>query len=176
LNVWGKDHTFEFYFFQAKARFLKGELCNFVWCRSSVDGKNFTSWRLLLSTDTSLSASEIISNYAKRWSVEPAFNDIKNTFGLSQAWQQTKGAFARWRCFICIACGLCSYVSLRFGEHLADLLPIPWRKGHPMTAGWVKEALGRIFRYFPVRRCWDLTLQKMIVPKELLNRIFKKIA
>jgi hypothetical protein len=130
----------------------------------------------LLSTDISLSAPDIILFYAKRWSVEPAFNDIKNKFGLSQAWQQTKRSFARWRCFICIAYGICSYTSLRFGEHLSELLPVPWRKGLPMTAGWTKEILGRIFRYFPVRCCWDRTLQKMIVPKELFDRILKKIA
>ena len=176
LKAWGKERTFEFYFFQAKSRFLKGELCHCVWCRSFIDGKNPTSWHLLLSTDTSLSAVDIISFYAKRWFVEPAFNDIKNTFGLSQAWQQSKNAFARWRCFICIAHGICSYCSLFFGERLADLLPIPWRKDQPMTSGWAKKVLGRIFRYFPVRLCWDRTLQKMVVPEELLNRVLKKIA
>jgi hypothetical protein len=100
LNVWGKERTFEFYFFQAKARFLKGVLCNCVWCRFSTDNKNMASWHLLISTDTSLSAAEIISIYSKRWSVEPAFNEIKNKFGLSQAWQQTRKAFDRWKCFI----------------------------------------------------------------------------
>ena len=176
LNAWGKEHTFEFYFFQAKARFLKGVLCNCVWCRFSTGDKNMTPWHLIISTDTSLSAQELISTYAKRWSVEPAFNGIKNQFGLSQAWQQRKKPFTRWKCFICAAYGICSYSSLIFGEHLAELLPIPWRKGRPMTAGWAQEVLGRIFRYFPVRLCWERTLQKMIVPKELLNRIMKKIA
>jgi hypothetical protein len=176
LTTWGRAHTFEFYFFQAKTRFLNGILCNFVWCRSSTDGKNPGPWHLLLSTDLRLCATEIISSYSKRWSVEPAFNDIKNTFGLSQAWQQTKNAFARWRCLICIAYGICSYSSLLFGQQLAELLPIPWRQKHPMTPGWAREVLGRIFRYFPVRLCWDRTSQKMVVPEELYNRILKKIA
>lgn len=176
LNVWGKERTFEFYFFQAKARFLKGVLCNCLWCRFSTDEKNSASWHLLISTDISLSASEMITTYAKRWSVEPSFNNIKNTFGLSQAWQQGEKAFDRWRCILCIAYGICSYSSLFFGEQLTELLPIPWRKGRPMTAGWAKEILGRIFRYFPVRLCWDRTLQKMIVPEWLLNRNLKKTA
>jgi len=174
LTAWGKEQKFEFYFFQAKARFLKGELCNCLWCRSSTEGKNPTAWHLLLSTDTSLCAKEAISYYAKRWSVEPAFNDIKNSFGLSQAWQQRKKAFARWRCLICIGYGICSYCSLFFGEQLAELVPIPWRKDHPMTPGWARKVLERIFRYFPVMLCWDRTLQKMIIPEELLNRVFKK--
>jgi hypothetical protein len=157
LTAWGKKHTFEFYFFQAKARFLNGEFCNYLWCRSFSNEKNPCSWHLLLSTDISLCATEMISSYAKRWSVEPAFNDIKNTFGLSQAWQQTKNAFARWRCLICIAYGICSYSSLLFGQHLAELFPIPWRQNHPMSPGWARKVLGRIFRYFPVRLCWNRT-------------------
>ena len=176
LPAWGQKRTFEFYFFQAKTRFLDGLLCNCVWCRFSTDDKSPTTWHLILSTDTSLGAIEIITYYAKRWSVEPAFNDIKNTFGLAKAWQQTKKAFARWRCLICIAYGICSYCSLFFGQRLADIVPIPWRKGHSMTPGWARKVLDRIFRYFPVRLCWDRTLQKMIIPEELLNRILKKIA
>jgi hypothetical protein len=176
MSAWGKERKFEFYFFQAKARFLKGLLCNCVWCRFFKDGKNPTPWHLIVSTDTSLCAREIIFYYAKRWSVESAFNDIKNTFGLAQAWQQTKKAYARWRCLICIAYGICTYCSLLFGEHLAELMPIPWRKGHPMTPGWARKILERIFRYFPVRLCWDRTLQKMFIPEELLNRILKKTA
>ena len=176
LTAWGKERTFEFYFFQAKARFLNGRLCNFVWCRFSSDGKEPTAWHLMVSTDTSLCACEIISYYAKRWSVESAFNDIKNSFGLAQAWQQTEEAFSRWRCLICIAYGICSYCSLFFGKRLAELVPIPWRKDHSMTPGWARKVLDRIFRYFPVRRCWDRISQKMIIPDELLNRIFKKTA
>ena len=175
LNAWGKERTFDFYFFQAKARFLNGQLCNCVWCRFFSDDKEPTAWHLLLSTDNSLCARAIISYYAKRWAVEPAFNDIKNTFGLAQAWQQTEKAFARWRCLICVAYGICSYCSLFFGERMAELVPIPWRKDHSMTPGWARKVLDRIFRYFPVRLCWDRTLQKMIVPEELLNRILKKI-
>jgi hypothetical protein len=176
LTTWGQERKFEFYSFQAKTRFLDGRLCNCVWCRFSTDGKNYTDWHLLLSTDTSLCAKEIISHYAKRWSVESAFNDIKNSFGLAKAWQQTKKAFARWRCFICIAHGICTYCSLFFGKRLAELVPIPWRKDHSMTPGWARIVLERIFRYFPVRLCWNRTLQKMIVPEELLNRILKKTA
>jgi hypothetical protein len=176
LTAWGQERIFEFYFFQAKTRFLKGQLCNCVWCRFSTEGKNPTAWHIILSTDTSLCAKEIISYYAKRWSVEPAFNDIKNSFGLSQAWQQRKKAFSRWRCLICVAYGICNYCSLFFGERLAELVPIPWRKGHSMTPGWARKVLERIFRYFPVRLCWNRTLQKMIIPDELLNRVLKKIA
>ena len=176
LTAWGKERTFEFYSFQAKARFLNGHLCNCVWCRFSSDGKESTAWHLIVSTDTSLCAREIISYYAKRWSVESAFNDIKNTFGLAQAWQQTEEAFSRWRCLLCIAYGLCSYCSLFFGKRLAELVPIHWRKDHSMTPGWARKVLDRIFRYFPVRLCWNRTLQKMTVPEELLDRVFKKIA
>ena len=174
IYAYGKKCSFEFYSFQAQVRFLKGELCQLIWCRFSAEGKNMTAWHLLLSTDISIDASKVISYYALRWAVEPAFNDIKNSFGLSHAWQQTRNVFARWRCFICLAYGICALASLLFEEHLAELLPIGWRKGHPMTAGWASKVLERIFRYFPVRLCWDRTLQKMILPEVLFNLRFKK--
>ena len=174
IFAYGKKRLFEFYSFQAKARFLNGELCQFVWCRFSTDGKNTSSWHLLLSTDTVIDASAILSHYAQRWAVEPAFNDIKNSFGLSQAWQQTRNVFARWRCFICLAYGICALAALLFGGRLSELFPIGWRKGQPMTAGWASNVLDRIFRHFNVRSCWDRTLQKMILPQSLLDLRFKK--
>lgn len=174
LPAYGKERLFEFYSFQAKVRFLRGALCSLVWCRFSQDGKTPGQWHLLLSTDASLSGEQVISHYSLRWSVEPAFNDLKNTFGLSQAWQQTRNVFARWRSFICIAYGLCALCSLVFGHALSELFPIGWRRGHPMTPGWASKGLERIFRYFPVRRCWDRTLQKMVIPDSLLELRIQK--
>ncbi|MDR2528416.1 MAG: hypothetical protein LBD04_05305, partial [Synergistaceae bacterium] len=45
------------------------------------------------------------------WSAETAFNVIKNSFGLTQAWEQTKRTFARWRCILCLVYGICAMAS-----------------------------------------------------------------
>jgi hypothetical protein len=174
IFAYGKEQTFEFYIFNAQVRFLKGLICRMVWCRFRTESSTFTPWRLLLSTDLSLTAAQIISSYASRWSVETAFNVIKNVFGLSQAWEQSKKAFARWRCILCLAYGLCALASFFWGECLKKFSPIPWRKNHPMTASWVVKILARIFRYFPIRSCWDRKSQKFVLPESFFEPFLQK--
>lgn len=174
IFAYGKEQIFEFYVFDAQVRFLKGRICRLVWCRSRTESSAFTSWHLLLSTDLSLTAVQIISYYASRWTVETAFNIIKNIFGLKQAWEQSKRAFARWRCILCLAYGLCALASFLWGECLENLFPIPWRKNHPMTAPWAKKILSRIFQHCPIRAYWDRKLQKFVPPENLLDSIFQK--
>jgi hypothetical protein len=175
IYTYGKEHSFEFYVLDAQVRFLKGRICRIVLCRFRPDESSaFTSWHLLLSTDLSLTAVEIIAYYGSRWSVETAFNVIKNAFGFKEAWEQRARTFARWRCILCLAYGICALASYFWGECLEKFYPIPWRKNHPMTAPWVMKILSRIFRYFPIRSCWDRKLQKFILPEELLEPHFKK--
>jgi hypothetical protein len=169
IFAYGKDQFFEFYVFDAQVRFLKGRICRTVWCHFCSEGSPFSSWHLLLSTDLSLTAEQIISYYASRWSVETAFNVIKNSFGLQQAWEQTKRTFARWRCVLCLTYGLCAIASFLWGQALAELFPIPWRKNQSMTASWAMKAFDRIFRHFTIRSCWDRKLQKFVLPKSLLD-------
>ena len=52
--------------------------------------------RLLICTDPALSAELVISGYAKRWSVESLFPNLKHGFGLKDAWQQSRQALMRW--------------------------------------------------------------------------------
>jgi hypothetical protein len=174
IFAYGKEQIFEFYIFDAHVRFLKGRICCMVWCRFCSESSAFTSWRLLLSTDLSLTAVQIISYYASRWSVESAFNMIKNSFGLKQAWGQSKKAFARWRCILCLAYGLCTLAAFFWDKCLEKSSPIPWRKNHPMTAPWVVKILARIFRYFPIRSCWDRKSQKFVLPESLFDPLFQK--
>ena len=174
IFAYGKEQIFEFYVFDAQVRFLKGRICRMVWCCFCSEGSPFTSWHLLLSTDLSLTAEQIISTYASRWSAETAFNVIKNSFGLMQAWEQTKRTFARWRCILCLAHGLCAIASFLWGQALAEFFPIPWRKNQPMTASWAMRAFDHIFRHFPIRSCWDRKLQKFVLPKSLINPPYEK--
>jgi hypothetical protein len=64
------------------ARFIKGAKVDAVWCEF-YDERNekWNRTRLLLSTNSELSAEEIIVAYAKRWSIESTFHELKNAWG-----------------------------------------------------------------------------------------------
>lgn len=177
IKAYGKERTFQFYCFLAQVRFIDGRLCRLVWSRFRQDNGSWTQWHLLLSTDTTLCGEQIIERYAGRWWVESCFNELKNLFGLKDAWQQTRKVAARWRCIVCLAYGLPRLMALAFDPATAEtLLAIPWRKKRPATAGWVAQALARFFHNYPVRSMWDQKRQKCRLPKILWDRIMRKAA
>ena len=80
------------------ARFLKGRVVRAVWVqleRPDRRGKP-SEERLLICTDPDLPATEVITGYAKRWSVEPLFAAMKHGWGLKDAWQQSRQVLMRW--------------------------------------------------------------------------------
>lgn len=171
LRAYGKEHIFQYYCFDAHVRFLKGRECRMVWVRMREDKTDaqWTGWHLLLSTDVTLCGAQIIQKYGLRWLVESCFNELKNTFGLKDAWQQTRQTVARWRTMLCLAYGLSRLLALVYGEKLGKALqPIPWREGRAMTAGWMLKGLAGIFRNYQVRAFWDRKSQKCSFPEELL--------
>ena len=167
LQAYGKKRIFQFYSAIAQARFLKGHLCKIVWCRFLKDNSRWTQWHLLVSTNKDLSAEKIITTYALRWWTEPMFNELKNIFGLINAWQQTKQVLAKWTMILSLAYSLPRLLSLVLGpEKGARLFSIPWRKNRPVTAGWIAEAISHYFHGFPVRRLWNRKLRKLVLPKQ----------
>ena len=167
LQAYGKVRTFQFYSALAQVRFLKGLLCKIVWCRFLNDRGRWTKWHLLLCTDKHLSGEEIITTYALRWWTEPMFNELKNIFGLINAWEQTRQVLARWTMVLCLAYSLPRLLSLVLGPVKgAKLFSIPWRIDRPVTAGWIAEAIAHYFYGFPVRRLWNRKLRKLVLPKQ----------
>ncbi|WP_302848300.1 transposase [Nitrosomonas sp. Nm34] len=49
-----------------------------------------------MSTDTTLTAEQIVESYSLRWSIEPMFNQLKQAWGMKEAWQQTRPTLHRW--------------------------------------------------------------------------------
>jgi len=167
LQAYGKVRTFQFYSAITQVRFLKAFLCKIVWSRFLDDRGRWTKWHLLICTDKKLSAENIITTYALRWWTEPMFNELKNIFGLINAWEQTRQALARWTMIVCLAYSLPRLLSLVLGPVKgAKLFSIPWRIDRPVTAGWIAEALAHYFYGFPVRRLWCRKLQKLVLPKQ----------
>jgi hypothetical protein len=156
VRAYGKMRLFQLREITAKARFLKGRPVKVVWCRFMNDLQRWSEWRLILSTDPAMSGAEIVERYARRWLTEPMFNEVKHHFGLQNAWQQTRRALARWTALLSLAYGLPRLLALRFGPEAGyALFPIPWRRGRPVTAGWMAEAVGNRFRNVAVRDLWD---------------------
>ena len=58
--------------------------------------KKTESTRLLISTDASMSAEEVIEACSVRWPIESMFNQLKPAWGLKEAGQQTRQTLLRW--------------------------------------------------------------------------------
>ena len=130
-----------------KARFLKYETVKAVWVRFDES----QSMRLMISTDTKLSGEEIMKRYAKRWDIEPMFNELKNNFRFKDIMMHSSQSyyhflyFKIW-CFIIIKLS-----SIQFKQTIIDYVRdyLPWRvhyqKGVTVTAGSTQLALRRVF-------------------------------
>nr|WP_087463135.1 transposase [Oleiphilus messinensis] len=87
--------------------------------------------RLLLTTRTNMSGIDIIKAYAKRWSIEPMFHQLKNRWGWNETWQQSRQVLHRW----------VQIISLSYA---------------PITAGLVRLKLQRNLQQVAVRDWWDV--------------------
>ena len=177
ITAYGKELLFQYYSGVAKAKFLKGRLVRFVWCRFQKDTKQWTNWHLIITTDYSINPSTVIRLFTLRWWVEPMFNELKNLFGMCNAWQQAKQSLARWTMILSLAYSLPKLLALWLGpEQGAKFFSIPWRRNKPVTAGWIAIGLSYYFQGFPVRRLWDRKSQKMVLPKEITDPNLERAA
>jgi hypothetical protein len=71
-----------------------------------------------LSTDHSLSAEAIFTAYARRWSIEDLFNQMKNRWGWREAWQQSRQVLHRWTQIISIAYALPQLLATYCGDQV----------------------------------------------------------
>ena len=67
-----------------------------VWCEMRQDDGGWTRARLILATETDLSAKEVIEIYAERWGIEPLVHNLKRGWGVANLWQQSKEALELW--------------------------------------------------------------------------------
>jgi hypothetical protein len=127
------------------ARFLKGRVVRAVWVQLERPDRRDkpTEERLLICTDPGLPATEIITGYAKRWSVEPLFAAIKHQWGLKDAWQRARQVLMRW--VTLVAAGYALSQILLDPARLPGLAdPAPWRPRDTRTAGLIQAGFARI--------------------------------
>ena len=130
-----------------KARFLNYEIIKAVWVRFD----DTDSMRLLISTDTTLSAEEIIRRYALRWDIESMFNELKNHFQFKMIMMHTPQSYYQFLYFKIWAFIIIKLSSIQFKQQVVDYIKerLPWRvhhkKGVTVTAGSTQLALKNIF-------------------------------
>lgn len=172
LYLHGREQTVRYRSKVLMARFLKGQLVRAVWCEYWDEKKKiWKQARLLLSTDTELSAEEVIESYSRRWTIETMFHELKQSWGMKEAWQQTRQVLSRWVHITGIGYGLLQMLSIVGGDQVRDLSQIsPWRKPAPITAGKIRQGLARQLRHVNVRGWWNPTCRKFEPPNgEILS-------
>ena len=140
FHIYGKRQPVRYRSIRCLARFLKGIPVIAVWMQL----ENQRGWSLILSTDITLTPERIIKLYARRWKIEPMFNELKHMVGLKETWQQSRQALSRWATMLCAAYALPRMIAL-VAPRKAELGIPPWRKNQPVTSGMVVLALQRIF-------------------------------
>jgi hypothetical protein len=156
LFLYGKEQTVHYRSTEVLAYFLGGQRVRAVWSQlENKDGTRRQS-RLLLCTDLSLTAEEILLAYNRRWSIEDMFNQMKNRWGWKDTWQQSRQVLHRWAQIIATAYALPQLLAMQDHKQLHELANLaPWRKNHPLTAGRLRLGLQRIFAQVDIRSLWN---------------------
>jgi len=131
------------------ARFLGGQTVRAVWSiLEDPETGEKRKMRLILSTDTSLTAREVIDGYARRWAIESFFHQVKHRWGLQKAWQQHRQTFARWVQILCTAYFIPAYLIVTNQTYCQKIVePNPWRakanSKTKLTVGLVQDGLAK---------------------------------
>ena len=163
--IYGKWQWVHYKSIIAKARFLKGERVRAVWVYFEDKDGVFSKERLILATNTTLTPWEVISAYAKRWSIETMFAQIKNNWGWKEAWQQSRQVLHRWTQILSIGYALPQLLALIGGSQIKKLSYLtPWRTNKSITAGQVRLWLKMILGHVRIRDWWNPKSRKFELP------------
>lgn len=164
LMLYGKVQSVRLRSVIALARFLKGTLVRAVWCEMLLPDNTWSLPRLILATETGLSAKEVVEIYALRWGIEPLFHNLKRWWGVSNLWQQSKEALELWMQIRSIAYALIQLLALKLWESFPLMDIAPWRKGAMITAGLFAQWLRIQFIGLHVRDAYDPKSEKFVMP------------
>jgi hypothetical protein len=163
--VYGRRQWVRYRSAAVKARFLKGRLVRAVWVQFEHEDGTLGRRRLLLATEASLRAEVVILAYARRWPVEPMFNQFRHHWGAVACWQQSRQTLARWLQILSCGYTLMQMLALKGGTQLAGFAELtPWRREQPLTAGRIRWGLRRILGHIDLRAWWDPKSRKFHPP------------
>jgi DDE superfamily endonuclease len=147
--LYGKLEVMRYRTCRVAARFLKGRVVRAVWVQLERSDRRgaLREERLLICTDPDLPATEVITSYAKRWSVEPLFAAMKHGWGLKDAWQQSRQVLMRWVTILAAGYALSQMLAYTDPARIPGLAaPAPWRPPGTRTAGLIQAGLARLLR------------------------------
>jgi hypothetical protein len=161
MFIYGQGQTVRYRSAIVLAKFLHGRPVRAVWVRLEDDDGLPKPARLLICTDTSLSARQTIEAYALRWTIEPMFNSLKNGIGMKDVWQQTRQTLHRWVQILSTAFAITQMMAVHDPAIALQLAVIaPWRRERHPTAGMVKRGLANLFRNVSISAIWDRKRRK----------------
>lgn len=167
LWLYGRRQWVRYRSAQVKARFLKGRIVRAVWVQFEHEDGTLRRPRLLLATEASLRAEVVMLSYARRWSVEPMFNQIRHHWGAVACWQQSRQTLARWLQMLSCGYTLMQMLALRGGADMAGVADLtPWRRAQPLTAGRIRLGLQRLLGRVNLRAWWDPKSRKFRPPDD----------
>jgi len=164
LTLYGKEQRVRVRSVIAVARFLKGLPVRAVWCEMSLTDHTWSRPRLILATETELSARQVVEIYAERWGIEPLFHNLKRWWGVANLWQQSKTALELWMQIRSTAYALTQMLALRLWEYFPLMAIAPWRKGAIITAGLFGQWMRIQFIGLPVRDAYDPKSGQFVMP------------
>jgi len=149
------------------AKFMRGYKVRAVWMQFEDELGKLSKQRLILSTQCNLSAEEIFSYYARRWSIEDLFNQMKNKWGWRETWQQSRQVLHRWTQILSIAYALPQLIATYCSDQVEAFMQLtPWRRKKQITAGQVRLGLQMILGNVRVRNWWNPICRKFQPPIE----------
>ena len=164
LTLYGKSQRVRLRSVIAIARFLKGLPVRAVWCEMRQDDGTWSRPRLILATETSLTAQEVVEIYAERWGIEPLFHNLKRWWGVTNLWQQSKGALELWMQIRSTAYALMQMLALKLWSSFPLMEIAPWRKGAMITAGLFGQWMRIQFIGLRVRSAFDPKSGNFVMP------------
>jgi len=148
----------------AVARFLRGVPVRAVWCEMHQDDGTWSRPRLILATETNLTARDVVEIYATRWGIEPLFHNLKRWWGVTNLWQQSKEALELWMQIRCTAYALMQMLALKLWASFPLMEIAPWRKGAMITAGLFGQWMRMQFIGLRVRSAFDQKSGNFVMP------------
>jgi DDE superfamily endonuclease len=164
LTLYGKSQRVRLRSAIAVARFLKGLPVRVVWCEMQQNDGTWSRPRLILATETNLSAQDVVEIYAMRWGIEPLFHNLKRWWGVTNLWQQSKEALELWMQIRSTAYALTQLLALKLWASFPLMEMAPWRKGAIITAGLFGQWLRIQFIGLRVRSAFDPKSGHFVMP------------
>lgn len=164
LTLYGKTQRVRVRSVIAVARFLKGLPVRVVWCEMYQPDNTWSRPRLILATETDLSAPAVVAIYAERWGIESLFHNLKRWWGVANLWQQSKAALELWMQIRCTAYALTQLLALKLWSDFPLMDIAPWRKGATITAGLFGQWLRMQFIGLRVRDACDPKSGNFVMP------------